>query len=271
MKGWLNGRLVEAGAPALRLDERGFTLGDGLFETLAVRDGRPQHLEPHLLRLAEGAALLRLPLPPRERLEQALRETLRANDLTAGVLRLTLTRGHSRRGIEPEPGAEPTLAVTAAPPPPPPPPARLIVAGGMRRDEGSPLSRVKALAYLPSVLARLEARAAGADEALLPNTAGRIASATVANVFLLAGGRVVTPPLSDGPLPGIARGVILAAGLAEEAPLEAALLAEAEALVLTNSLSLRPASALAGRPLDLAAGQALAARFAEALVREAIA
>lgn len=265
MKGWLNGHLVEAGAPALRLDERGFTLGDGLFETLAVKEGQPQHLAPHLRRLAEGAALLRITPPPVEVMEQALRQTLEANGVTGGVLRLTLTRGHSRRGIEPEPGAEPTLAVTAALAPPEPPPARLILATGLRRDEGSPLSRVKALAYLPSILARLEAREAGADEALLRNTAGRIASATVANLFALVGGRVLTPPLAEGPLPGIARGLILAAGLAEEAPLDEALLAEAEALVLTNSLTLRPAAALQGRRLDPAAGAAVAARFAEAV------
>jgi branched-chain amino acid aminotransferase len=118
-------------------------------------------------------------------------------------------------------------------------PVRLIIAQCTRRNEYSPLSGIKSLNYGDGILARQEAQARGADDALLLNTAGRLAETTIATPFVLLGDRMLTPPLSEGGIPGIARGEILRAGLAEEARLSLQALKRASGLVLTNSLGVR--------------------------------
>ena len=118
----------------------------------------------------------------------------------------------------------------------------LHVATVTRRNECSPLSRIKALPYLDNVLALQEARAHGADEAILLNTRGSIACASSANVFALRGGRLETPPISDGALPGTMRALVLALAkevglVAAENQLRAEDLAGADEVFLTNSIS----------------------------------
>jgi branched-chain amino acid aminotransferase len=126
----------------------------------------------------------------------------------------------------------------------------------IRRNEGSPLSRMKSLAYLDNVLAAGEAAASQAEEAILLNNAGRVAGAARANLFAVIAGRLVTPPLSDGVLPGIARRVVLelakaSAIPAEEASLSPADLLGAREIFLTNSLfEIRAVGRLDGRDLD---------------------
>jgi branched-chain amino acid aminotransferase len=121
-------------------------------------------------------------------------------------------------------------------------PLSLHIATVTRRNEHSPLSRIKALPYLDNLLAVAEARAHGADDALLLNTRGTIACASVANVFLIRDGRLETPPVSDGALPGTMRALVLC--LAQQAgltPVENSLhvkdLAGADEVILTNSVS----------------------------------
>ena len=242
---WFHDRLRPAPEVAIDPADRGFTLGDGLFETLCCRNGEIQHLDAHLSRLTAGARLLDIPLPMSPvGLADALAATLAANGLTDAALRLTLTRGPGARGLPPPPQPRPTLLITAAPLPTPLPPARLIIAGVTRRNELSPLSRIKSLNYLDNVLARQEALGAGADDALLLNTAGRVAESTVANLFATIDGILVTPPVADGALPGVMRGVILAGTGAEERSLTPADLDRASDLFLSNSLGLRQVSGL---------------------------
>ncbi len=258
---WLNEGLRPAGAGAISAADRGFTLGDGLFETLRCREGEPLHLDAHLARLAEGAAVLgiALPLPPAG-LAGAMRATLAANGLSTAALRLTLTRGPGPRGLLPPAAPNPTLLITAAPLPPPLPPARLITATVTRRNQCSPLSRIKSLNYLDNILARMEAQRAGADDALLLNTLGLVAETSVANLFALVNGALLTPPLADGALPGVMRGRVIMTGGAAERSLMPADLAGASEIFLTNSLGIRPVGALDGRPVgdgnpgDCAAG-----------------
>jgi branched-chain amino acid aminotransferase len=132
-------------------------------------------------------------------------------------------------------------------------PVKLITAK-TRRNEHSPASRHKTLSYMDNILAAREASAAGADDALLLNTRGRIACSTICNLFLLRHGRLITPPESEGVLPGIARQHVIASapdlGLnCEVRPIEPAELTGDTALFLTNSLRLiRPVTALDGRP-----------------------
>jgi branched-chain amino acid aminotransferase len=243
---WLNGALVAAEAARIDPADRGLLLGDGLFETLRVAEGRPRHTARHLARIQAGARLLRLDLPEEDELHQALAALIAAQGLTQGVLRLTVTRGPGPRGLLPPQPQRPTVLVTAAPLPPPASPVDVIIARSMTRDAHSPLSRVKSLNYLPSILARLEAEERGAADALLLNQAGLLAESSAATIFLHRNGAWLTPRLEDGALPGIRRAVLLEAGLVREAELPVAWLRETEALCLGNALSLRPVRSVDG-------------------------
>ncbi|HTN97899.1 MAG TPA: aminotransferase class IV, partial [Nordella sp.] len=128
-------------------------------------------------------------------------------------------------------------------------PAKLVTAT-IRRNETSPASRLKTLSYIDNILAAREAAAAQSDDALFLNTQGNVAATTIANIFMLRGGRLITPPESAGILPGIARRKLLAAAGADESEIAPAELFDAEAVFLTNSLRLvRPVHVLDGRGL----------------------
>ncbi|MBP2299261.1 aminotransferase class IV [Azospirillum picis] len=261
---WLNGSLVASGAAWIDPADRGFTLGDGLFETIRVKDGAPCHLPRHLDRLAAGAALLHLPLPHDAAvLAAGMRALVAAHDVADGALRLTLSRGTGARGVLPPADARPTLLMTLVPAGHLTSPVHAVIAGCTRRNEHSPLSRLKSLNYLDSILARQEAAARGGDEALLLNGAGRLAESSVANLFLVIGGRILTPPVSDGALPGIRRALVIDRHGAEEAPLGPDDLARAEEAFLTNSLSLRPLVSVDGHPIGAGHGGPVLATLLE--------
>lgn len=244
MKLWLNGRLQEEEQARIAPTDRGLLLGDGLFETMAAQAGQVPVLDRHYARLCAGAALLRLPIPLRQdELAAVVQEVLAANGLSCAALRLTLTRGSGPRGLWPAESTSPTLLLTASAMPAPGPLAKVMICS-IRRDEASQLSRIKSLNYLPNILARLEAAEQGADDALLLNQAGRVAEASAASLFVCLRGRWLTPPVSEGALPGIRRAMLLEAGRVHEAPLSPEDLTKAQALCLGNALSLRSVAAL---------------------------
>lgn len=248
MIAWLNGDLVEHAS--IDATDRGFTLGDGLFETMRAAGGRLLHRQRHLARLRAGAEILGLDLPIDETaLEEAAEELLDAAGLDTAALRLTLTRGTAPRGLPPPPVPSPTLLLTAAPLPAPAPPAALVVATVTRRNEHSPVSRIKSLNYLDNVLARMEATRRGADDALILNTVGKVVETTVANLFVRFSDKIVTPPASDGALPGVARSLVLEGMAVAEHSLMPSDLAAADEMVLTNILGARAVTAVDGRPL----------------------
>ena len=246
----LNGALVSAAEARVDPADRGLALGDGLFETIRARDGRPLRLAAHCARLRAGADVLDLPVPVSdEALGDALEETLKANAVTDGVLRLTLTRGPGPRGLLPPPRPRPTLLITAAAGASSPSPIRAVIATTTRRNEHSPLSRCKCINYLDNILARLEAAKRGAEDALLLNTAGRLAGTTIANLFLVIDGAVVTPPVADGALPGVIRAEVVTAAGAEERSLKPEDLAGASEAFVTNCLGIRPVVSVDGAPI----------------------
>lgn len=241
---WLNGRIVTEEEACVPVTDRGLLLGDGLFETMAVYNGRVFGLNAHLERLTSGLVIVGFA----QAVDMAMLRAGIASYLAAGeqgdaALRLTVTRGSGPRGLAPPEAPEPTILMTLSPMPVSPrPPVSLHIAMATRRNEHSPLSRVKALSYADHLLALSEARAYGADDALMLNTRGAIACATVANVFAIRDDRLETPPVHDGALPGTMRALVLS--LAKDAglvPLEASLQAEdlvkADAVLLTNSIS----------------------------------
>ncbi|WP_421736824.1 aminotransferase class IV [Caulobacter sp.] len=243
------------------LDDRGLLLGDGLFETMLALDGAIPLIEAHLDRMAGGCATLGLPALDRDAARALCVEA--APPAGRAAVRLTLTAGSGGRGLDrPDPVA-PRLLATAAVSPPVQTPAALIVAAA-RRNEGSPASRLKTLSYLDNVLARAEAWAAGADEAVMLNNRGELACAGAANLFWIEGERVFTPALSCGVLAGITRGRLLGMITVAEVAADAARLDAADAVFLTNSLiGVRPVSRLGQRTF---APHALVTRLARDVV-----
>jgi branched-chain amino acid aminotransferase/4-amino-4-deoxychorismate lyase len=192
-------------------DDRGFALGHGVFETVLWESHRLGHWEAHLARLARGATALGMPPPGPAACREAVEAALKAADYPSrAAVRLNWSAGVGGRGLDaPQPMA-PELTASAARSDLPAGPVRLAVAV-TRRNDLSPASRLKTLAYLDNVLARAEARSAGAEEALMLNTRGEVACAAAANVFWIRDGGVCTPALACGVLDGIMRGEVAAA------------------------------------------------------------
>jgi branched-chain amino acid aminotransferase/4-amino-4-deoxychorismate lyase len=236
------------------LDDRGLLLGDGLFETVLAQDGGLIRLEAHLDRMAAGCAVLGLPAPDPTQAEALMRRAVAPLGGARAAVRLSLTAGSGGRGLDRPPAPALRLFATAATSPKPTTPARLVLSQ-VRRNDGSPASRLKSLSYLDNVLARREALAAGADEAVMLNTRGELACCGAANLYWIAEGRLWTPALDCGVLAGIVRGELMAG--AQAAGIEVAVartgpeaLARAEAILISNSLiGVRQVSSFGDRTL----------------------
>jgi branched-chain amino acid aminotransferase len=265
MRVWLGGELVAPDAARISIADRGLLLGDGVFETMRVHRGRPFDLAVHLERLASGLKLLGFAeAVDLGQLAADIAAYLAAENAVAAVLRVTATRGAGPRGLAPPAAPRPTIFMTLAPmPAPSAAPLSLHIATLARRNELSPVSRIKALPYLDNVIAFQEARAHGADDALMLNTKGALACASAANLFVIRDGCLETPPISDGALPGAMRALVLSlapqAGLTPvERSLFAENIAEAEEVFLTNSIrGLTAADSCGGARLRRRAGGAL--------------
>ncbi|MBI2862270.1 MAG: aminotransferase class IV family protein [Chloroflexi bacterium] len=258
---YVNGRFLEEPAAAISALDRGLTLGDGLFETMRASEFNIFRLGDHLARLRRGAEVLAIPLPSDEELTAALQETLRRADLSEAVLRLTVTRGPDPgRGIAIPAEPSPTVIIRATPFTPPPPTVyergyRAVISS-IRRNETSPLSRVKSLNYGDNILARMEAQSRGRDdEAIMLNTRGEVACGTTSNIFVVHDGELLTPPVESGALPGITRLCVLE--LAQELSIPARehpvlpdeLLAADEAFLTNTVLGLIPLTAINSHPI----------------------
>jgi branched-chain amino acid aminotransferase len=270
---WLDGGLVDAHAPHLRVTDRGFQLGDGIFETGRARRGIVIELDEHLERLREGAVALSLHLPVEdEAIAEAIADLLVAEGLagTAGAgatpgdaaLRITVSRGPvEQRGLLPPGMADipATIAIQAWPYAPPP--AELLARGvravssSVRRDPTSPLAGIKSTSRADYVYAKLEAARAGVDDALFLTTDGAISEATTANVFVISGRTLGTPPRGAAILPGTTRTWLLAHAAAlgfEAAEVELRpeqLLAADEAFLSSSIAGVVPLCAFDGRPI----------------------
>ncbi|MDE2860376.1 MAG: aminotransferase class IV [Chloroflexota bacterium] len=240
---YANGEFVSEAEATISPLDRGFTLADGLFETMVAAGVRVFRIEDHLARMRRGADLLQLPMPVAEELAAIVEECLRCRGLPLSVVRLTLSRGvDTGRGLNAPAALDPSVVVRVTPwagPSATSPAGRTLMTSSLARNDRSPLSRVKALAYVDGVVARLEAQRAGADDALMCNTRGLVAGATSSNIFAVISGVLVTPPVADGALPGISRLTLLEEasrlGVAcEERSLTAEEVAAADEALLSN-------------------------------------
>lgn len=244
MKVWLNGAIVEADEARISPLDRGFQLGDGMFETFRSYGRRLPTVRDHLERLTSGGRALDLQVPTAKDLLIAVNSLLDENDLNDARIRITVTRGEE----------QPSVLITTAPFRPWPEEARVVISP-WPRNESSPLAGVKTTSRAESVVVLEHARGENADEALFLNTSRNLCEATTANVFVVRGGRVETPPLSAGCLGGITREHVLALcrelgieALEVDVPAEA--LHQVEEMFLTSSTrEIQPVTSVDGRPL----------------------
>lgn len=251
MKIFMNGKFVDESAAALPVTDRGFTLGDGVFDTMLAADGALIDADAHFSRLLEHAAVLKIPVVMgMEDFKNAARHLIIPSSNHRFSIRTTISRGPAARGLMPPDVPQPTIIMRADPVPVPAKAQRprLIIAESVRRNEHSPLSHIKSLNYGDNILALTEAREKGADDAIMLNTAGNAACASAANIFVLIGGELFTPPQADGAMNGITRAKLLPKAI--EKSLRAEDLLEADSIYLTGSIAgIRAAASLNGRKL----------------------
>lgn len=282
----VNGELVEEPAARVSVLDRGLLYGYGLFETMRSYSGHAFRLEEHYRRLCEGAALLALEVPfSLPGLREAVDAVLQRNELADAYLRLTLTGGPLQGAMEATRavGAQAILFTRELSDYPEAlyQQGAAAITSTIRRNETSPLSRIKSLNCLENLMAREEARRQGAEEAVLLNSQGSVTEGSASNLFLVRGRELVTPGIGSGALPGITRQVVLelaaAAGLeAKETEIEPAALFEATEALLTSSVKeVMPLTRLDGQPVGSGRPGPVAKRlrhlYRELAVRESLA
>ncbi len=210
---FLNGKFVAEEKAVVSVFDRGFLFGDGIWEALLVKQGQPFAWHEHMQRLADGIAFLKLTLPfPVDRLREFALELVKRNGMPDCMLRLSISRGITARGYSPKGAVSPATVMTLHPLPVREnrrTPKWRVITSSIRVTVGDHLTRFKTANKLSQVLARAEADAAGAQEALLLNTDGFIAEGTSSNIFWIEGNAVCTTPLPAGALPGVTRRLVL--------------------------------------------------------------
>ena len=263
---WIDGEVLPADAPHLSAFDRGFQLGDGVFETLRARAGHPTELAEHLARLRRSANGLDIELAAAIEAEVTggIAALLAAEELAGpdgdASVRITVSRGSSAgRGLLPPDRPRPTIVIQAWPVLPPPADhlerGLHLIVSEVRRDPSNPLAGLKTTSRAEYVYARLEARRAGGDDALFLTTDGNLSEATSANIFLIRGQELATPALACAILAGTTRSWILAwAERAGLRPMEGWLVSEDlyradEAFLCSSVAGILPITRVDGTPI----------------------
>jgi branched-chain amino acid aminotransferase len=253
---WVNGRLAGAEDPAAGLSpfDHGVLVGDGVFETMKVVDGRPFAMRRHLARLARSAAGLGLAPPDETELRRAVADVLTANGPGVGRVRMTLTSGPGPLGSARGDAKDGTVTVLTGPPAAWEESAAVAIAPWPRNERGA-TAGLKTTSYAENAIALAWAVERGASEAIFANTTGALCEGTGSNVFVSFDGRLVTPPLSAGCLAGVTRELLLEAGVGEELDVPIGALTSApEAFLASSTRDVQPIVTVDGARLAAAPG-----------------
>jgi len=212
---YIDGKFYPKDEAKISVFDHGFLYGDGVFEGIRAYNGVVFKLKEHIDRLYASARTIMLGIPlSKEEMIEAVLETLRKNNLKDAYIRLIVTRGVGDLGLDPRKCSNPSVIIITVP--------LLslydeekrrkgisVIVSWVRRDPVDATSHeIKSLNYLNSILAKIEANNAGADEALILDTHGYICEATGENIFIVKSERLYTPPRATGALPGITAGVV---------------------------------------------------------------
>lgn len=215
LKIWINGTLFDKEDAKISVYDHGLLYGDGVFEGLRSYSGRVFRLEAHLQRLWDSAKAIWLEIPiSREAMAQAVVETLKANKIEDGYIRLLVTRGAGSLGLDPNRTSDPQVIIITDhiqlyPKELYEQGLEIVSVSTMRNHPAALSPRIKSLNYLNNILAKIEGLQAGCVEALMLNVRGEVAECTGDNIFLVRGGVLLTPPVDAGILEGITREAVI--------------------------------------------------------------
>jgi branched-chain amino acid aminotransferase len=261
---YVNGAVVDEAGAGIDIFDHGFTVGDGVFETIALRDGTAYAVTRHLARLARSASRMGLERPDLAQLRRAVELTVAANPgIDWGALRLTYTSGPGSIGSGRD-GSTATTVVAARALARYDNLAEVITVPWPRNERGA-LAGIKTTSYAENAMALADAHRLGASEAIFANTRGNLCEGSGTNVFVVLNGELVTPPLSAGCLAGITRGLVIeGCGLAvdeRDVPLDVLYMSD-EAFLTSSTRDVQPIRSVDGRALTSCPGRVteLAAR-----------
>lgn len=212
---WINGKLVPTEQATVSVFDHGLLYGDGVFEGMRIYGGKVFRLQEHLVRLDESARAICLKMPLSiEAIATATKETVAANGLKDGYIRLVVTRGPGTLGIDPSRCSDPQVIIIADKISLYPEEfyengLKIITSSVIRNHPAALSPRIKSLNYLNNIMAKIEGLQAGCIEALMLNHKGEVAECTGDNIFLVKKGELLTPPLDAGILGGVTRDVVL--------------------------------------------------------------
>ncbi len=215
LKIWLDGRLVPVADAKISVFDHGLLYGDGVFEGLRSYGGRVFRLKQHLQRLEDSARAIRLVMPmSKAEMTEAIYQTMEANGIRDGYIRLVVTRGVGTLGLSPNRTSCPSVFIIASQielyPRDLYEKGMAVVSTSIVRNHPNALSaRIKSCNYLNNILAKIEALDAGVHEAIMYNHCGYVAECTGDNIFLVRNGVVQTPPITAGILEGITRDAVI--------------------------------------------------------------
>ncbi|MEX1217860.1 MAG: aminotransferase class IV [Acidimicrobiales bacterium] len=230
---WVNGVVVDTQAPIAFANDHGLQLGDGVFDTIAVRNSHPAFLSRHLRRLRAGIDRLEIrPTPTDEELAAAIGQLIEANKLTEARIRVTITPGpgHSPR----KRGAHPLTVISSSPLTNAQSTVSLCTVPWVR-NERSPLAGIKSTSWGENAAIVRYARDAGFDNALLCDSSDRLSECPTSNLYLVIDNITLTPTLQTGCLPGIIREVLIENSVVAEGDLSPADIAKASEVFITSS------------------------------------
>lgn len=215
MKIWLDGKLVDEDSAQLSVFDHGVLYGDGVFEGIRIYGGRIFQCQTHIDRLFESALKIRLPIEQtKQEIIDAMRETIAANDISDGYIRLVITRGKGTLGISPFKCPKPGIfiiadSITLYPQEMYDNGMAVIIAKTVRVSANMLDPSIKSLNYLNNICAKIEAIDSGVAEAIMLNARGNVAECTGDNIFIVKDGQIITPDTGSGILVGVTRGVVM--------------------------------------------------------------
>jgi branched-chain amino acid aminotransferase len=231
---WINGEIVPDNEAKVSVYDHGLVVGDGVFETVKVAGGVPFALSRHLARLGRSAAGLGLPEPDLDQIRAGVLAVVAASDpVPLARMRITVTGGIGPLGSER--GGLPVTAIVAIAEQNLPAPSVDVVVVPWPRNEFGALAGLKTTSYGENVRALAYAAEHGGSEAIFANMAENLCEGTGTNIFVVSGGRLLTPPLAAGCLAGVTRALVLEWVGAAEEDMPAADLANADEAFLTGT------------------------------------